>query len=192
MLRATLILLSLIILLLVNTFNGVSAEFDPKNPRVEDRLAIEDLLTRYCHSVDTKNWSEFAKLFTDDARIDYTASFMGEVGNVKQMTRFLSDSMMMFSLTIHVWTNAEIQFTGPNEAYVRAHLINPMYIYGFPVYPLFTIRGYYHHTMTKGSDGVWRSKHLKQELTTPWHNQVIGIVLFVTILWKTRRQGGRA
>ena len=39
-----------------------------------DRLAIEDLLTRYAHAVDRHDWDLYRSVFTDDAHIDYTSA----------------------------------------------------------------------------------------------------------------------
>lgn len=178
--------LSCLVLLLLLASSSVWAEFDPKDPRVEDRLAIEDLLTRYGYAVDTKNWGEYRRIFVDDALIDYSDNLFGEKGDLERVTRFLKDSTLMFSLTIHRWSNAEIFFQGPNEARVRARIDNPMYIYGFPVFQLFSVQGYYHHQLVKGADGVWRSKQLTEEITCSWHNQVIGLMIVLLVLWKTR------
>ena len=35
-----------------------------------DRLEINDLLTRYAHSVDSKDWTLYRSVFTEDAFID--------------------------------------------------------------------------------------------------------------------------
>lgn len=39
-----------------------------------DRLAIEDLLTRYASAVDRRDWGLYRSVFTDDAHIDYTSA----------------------------------------------------------------------------------------------------------------------
>ena len=40
---------------------------------VEDRLAIGELLSAYCHHLDYGQWEEFRALFTEDARLDFGA-----------------------------------------------------------------------------------------------------------------------
>lgn len=37
----------------------------------DDRLAIEEVLHRYCHCIDRHLWDEFPTLFTDDAKLDF-------------------------------------------------------------------------------------------------------------------------
>ncbi|NLA37333.1 MAG: nuclear transport factor 2 family protein, partial [Actinobacteria bacterium] len=51
---------------------------------ISDRLELIDLMVRYAHCVDTRNWAEFPGLFTPDAHIDYTA-FGGPAGPVGEI-----------------------------------------------------------------------------------------------------------
>jgi 3-phenylpropionate/cinnamic acid dioxygenase small subunit len=53
-----------------------------------DRLEINDLLVRYCHVLDDRDWAAFTALFTDDAMIDFSA-FGGPRCRAPQMTEFL-------------------------------------------------------------------------------------------------------
>ena len=39
-----------------------------------DRIEINDLLTRYAHAVDTKDWALYRTVFTADAHIDYESA----------------------------------------------------------------------------------------------------------------------
>jgi hypothetical protein len=41
---------------------------------VADRLAIDDLLTRYTMAVDDGNWDQLDTVFTPDAVIDYRSA----------------------------------------------------------------------------------------------------------------------
>ncbi|AIO30348.1 snoaL-like domain protein [Burkholderia cenocepacia] len=53
-----------------------------------DRLAIQDLLTRYCHAVDRRDWHEFERIFAGDAMLDY-AAFGGPVGRRADIAAYL-------------------------------------------------------------------------------------------------------
>ena len=55
---------------------------------VADRLAIHDLLARYCHAIDQHRWSDLRALFTDDAWVDFTA-FGGPLGDADTLIAFL-------------------------------------------------------------------------------------------------------
>ena len=98
--------------------------------RIEDRLQIQELLTRYCYAVDTRNWELFRTVFMEDALIDYSANYFGSKGSVNDMIDYISQNFVLFSQTSHMWSNVEITFTGPNNAKVRAALNNPLYLYG--------------------------------------------------------------
>lgn len=37
----------------------------------DDRLAIHEVLARYCHCLDQGRWDEFRTLFTEDATLDF-------------------------------------------------------------------------------------------------------------------------
>jgi len=39
-----------------------------------DVLDIENLLSRYCRAVDSRDWSLYRPMFTDDALVDYSAA----------------------------------------------------------------------------------------------------------------------
>src|SRR4051812_38628718 len=62
---------------------------------ISDRLEIQELLVRYSHSVDTRDWDAYENVFTPDAFIDYTC-FGGPSGNVKEIRAFLEMAMPNF------------------------------------------------------------------------------------------------
>ncbi len=39
-----------------------------------DRIAVEDLLTRYATAVDRRDWELYRSVFTTDAEVDYTTA----------------------------------------------------------------------------------------------------------------------
>lgn len=167
----TLLLLSLSFIILPLT--GF-ARFDPKDARVEDRLAIYELFTEYCTAIDTRNKTRFREVFTHDAVLDYSANVLAGKGPVDEMEKQIIDVLALFSVTIHQWSNPEIEFTGPNTAKGRIMLHNPMFIKGFPVFPLFTIYGYYNHELVKlEEDGRWRSKYMKMEVPVGAYGQIL-------------------
>lgn len=164
------------------------AKFDPKDPRVEDRLAIQDLIVQYCHAVDTRNWEQFESVFTPDARVDYTSNLLGVAGTPKQVAAELVNSLAVFSVTVHLVSNVEIEFTSPSTAKVRAMLYNPMFAVGFPVLPIFTVQGYYHHNLTLTSTGEWKSTGLRENITVTWEHQLVAYLVLLVLFWRTRRR----
>ena len=55
---------------------------------IEDRIEVQDLLVRYCHVLDDRDWPAFEDLFTADAVLDFTA-FGGPRCGVRELVDFL-------------------------------------------------------------------------------------------------------
>ena len=62
---------------------------------ISDRFEITDLMVRYSHAVDTRQWDALAEIFSADAVIDYTA-MGGPRGGVAEIAEFLSSTMPRF------------------------------------------------------------------------------------------------
>lgn len=138
--------------------------------QVIDRIEIEDLLCRYTHAIDTKNWDLLDEIFTPDAEIDYT-----EVGGIKaglqEMKEWLAKSLSVFSLTQHLIGKSNIHLTG-DKAECSTIVHNPMVMpvnkegkydaEGKQTTTLF-VGCWYEDTCVKTSDG-WRisKKYEKQ------------------------------
>jgi len=188
MLRVYLTLILAILLLILQAPHRCQAAFDPKDPRVEDRLAIADLVTKYCTAVDQRDFKKFKELFTQDAVLDYSANWGQGSGHVNVMAKQLEDALSLFSASIHFWSNLDIEFTGPNSAKARYLLDNPMFLKGLPRVALLTIYGYYNHELVKDANGVWRSKHMSMEITSPFEHQLLVLIVIIVLLWRTRRR----
>ncbi len=122
-----------------------------------DRIAVEDLLTRYATTVDRRDWDGYRNVFTDDAEIDYTSAG-GIAGTVDEVVEFLSTTLDMFEMTQHLVSNIDVSVDG-DTATVTAMFNNPMRLPGGEVW--FT-GGWYHHDLVRTTDG-WRSRRLREE-----------------------------
>src|SRR4051794_7286886 len=91
---------------------------------VADRLAIEDLLTRYTLAVDFGDWDGLDSVFTADAVIDYTSAG-GIRGTRDEIKTWLADVLPMFPLRQHIICNKQVVIDG-DKATVKAYFINPM------------------------------------------------------------------
>jgi 3-phenylpropionate/cinnamic acid dioxygenase small subunit len=122
-----------------------------------DRIEINDLLTRYAHSVDTKDWALYRTVFTPDAHIDYESAG-GVKGDLETVAGWLEATMAGFPMTQHLVANVDVKLDG-DTAKVRAMFYNPM---GMPSGKSFFCGGWYNHELVRTPDG-WRSRKLYEE-----------------------------
>jgi len=122
-----------------------------------DRLEINDLLTRYAHSVDSKDWTLYRSVFTDDAFIDYESAG-GIKGDREAVADWLEKTMAGFPMTQHLISNIDVKIDG-DRASVRAMFYNPM---GMPSGKTFWCGGFYNHSLVRTADG-WKSQRLIEE-----------------------------
>jgi hypothetical protein len=126
--------------------------------RVSDELEIASLLTRYAAAVDSKDWSSYKSVFTDDARIDYSSA--GAIAGTRdEVADWLAAAFEVMPMSMHYITNIEIDIDG-DTASARAMFYNPMQLPGSV--ELSSCGGYYHHQLIRTVDG-WRSRYLREE-----------------------------
>jgi hypothetical protein len=88
----------------------------------EDRLAIHELMAKYCQAIDLNRWEEFPSLFTEDCKLDF-GNLMGVFEGPEGVQRFTG---MMRNLGLHMrhyTTNIVLRGDGERvqgEAYVLA------------------------------------------------------------------------
>jgi hypothetical protein len=91
---------------------------------ISDRIEIQDLLVRYSHCIDTRNWEGLDDVFTPDAFIDYTA-LGGAKGTLEETKEFLAKSMKLFKSFQHMISNLVVELDG-DRATARSICHNPM------------------------------------------------------------------
>jgi hypothetical protein len=122
--------------------------------RLSDRLEINDLLHRYAHAVDRKDWDLYAQCFTADAHIDYSSSG-GVAGPFPDVAAWIAKTMEIFSMTQHFVTNSLVTIDG-DHATGRAYFYNPMILAGQDRGVQYMIvGGYYNDRYMRTADG-WR------------------------------------
>lgn len=138
---------------------------------------IKQLKARYFRNLDTKNWPEWRKVFTDDlvVRVDVTVSKLGEEGFapplpegadvfVAHMSKFLADIT-----TMHHGHMPEITLTGPDTATGIWSMEDVVESPGDRL-----MRGYGHyHEQYRKQGGEWRIanlylKRLRLDYSGPW------------------------
>lgn len=126
--------------------------------QISDELEIAALLTRYARAVDTKDWSLYRSVFTDDAHIDYSSA--GAIAGTRdEVADWLAQGFGAIAMSMHYITNVESRIDG-DTARVRAMFYNPMQLPGMT--DLSYCGGYYHHELLRTPDG-WRSRSLREE-----------------------------
>jgi len=88
----------------------------------DDRLAIAELLARYCHSLDLGRWDDFRALFSEDCRLDF-GRLMGVFEGREGLRKF-TDMLQATGLFMrHYTTNLVVHGDGERaraESYVLA------------------------------------------------------------------------
>lgn len=91
---------------------------------ISDRLEINELLARYCHALDQKNWEAFQPIFLPDAILDFTA-FGGPKGSPGELQEFFTPILSSLASTQHTVSTIKIDLAGDNAA-ARSAAIVPM------------------------------------------------------------------
>ena len=122
---------------------------DPRH--LADVEAIKQLKARYFRTMDTKQWDEMRRVFTDDVVVDTTDSGGGVVSGADEFMAFLRETLGDV-ITVHHGHMPEIELTSPTTAtgiWALQDLLqwpNGMQLVGY---------GHYHETYER-SDGEWR------------------------------------
>ena len=128
------------------------------------RAAISDVIVAYATAVDTRDWTSFRQLFTDDAVIDYSAAY-GPAGGPDEITRWISGLMTrdLVPDAMHAITNVRISLDGDTAA-ASAYFVNPdvMAVGADEPYLLFNAGRY--SIGLRHADGRWRISRLDAEV----------------------------
>lgn len=134
---------------------------------LSDRFEIQELLSAYCHAIDSRDWDALDHLFTRDAKIDYSATG-GIKGSLLEIKAFLASTLPLFKATQHFVTNPMIRIDG-NTANVRSLLFNPVTIERDGAAHTFFVGAWYVDVL-KRVGSRWRIVTRSQELAF-FHNQ---------------------
>ncbi|MDN3296528.1 nuclear transport factor 2 family protein [Streptomyces ficellus] len=97
---------------------------------VMDRLAIDELITRYAVAVDDADWPGYRELFMADAHADYRDAG-GIAGTVAEVADWLAETMRAFPVRQHLIVNRRVSIEDlggypGDSAEVFADYVNPM------------------------------------------------------------------
>ncbi len=128
---------------------------------ISDRMEIEDLMVRYSHAVDTRQWDLLDEVFTSDAHIDYTA-MGGPAGDLESTKKFLETVMPNFAAFQHLISNSSIQVDG-DTATARTMCHNPILLDGSEGSRHLMMCGLWYHDTFARVDGRWRIRQRVEE-----------------------------
>ncbi|MEU4132827.1 nuclear transport factor 2 family protein [Streptomyces wuyuanensis] len=123
---------------------------------VMDRLAIDEVVSRYAVAVDDADWPAYRALFTQDGRADYREAG-GIEGPAAEVAGWLEETMRLFPVRQHLIVNRRVRLRDvdgypADEADVQADYVNPMRLESGDD---FVSGGRYAFGLARGDDG-WR------------------------------------
>lgn len=133
---------------------------------MSDRFEIQDLLTRYCTAIDSRNWAALDDIFTPDAIIDYTEAG-GARGTLSEIKIYLEKALEQFSNMQHMISAPDLTIDG-DTATARSILFNPMVVERDGAPHTFFVGMWYCDDLVRTEQG-WRISHRREELSY-FHN----------------------
>ncbi len=132
---------------------------------LSDRIEIQDLLTRYCSALDSRQYNLLDSVFAPDAFVDYTSAG-GISGRLPEVKAWLEKALGQFPMVQHYVTNFDILVDGDN-AKSRCMFYNPMVLpnsEGKRGPDLVFFGGYYNDRLVRTLAG-WRITERVEEST---------------------------
>lgn len=128
---------------------------------ISDRLEIQDLMVRYSHAVDTRQWDLLDEVFTPDAHIDYSA-MGGSTGDLTATKEFLATMLPNFLAFQHLISNSSISVDG-DTATGRTLCHNPMLVADAQGRQSLMLCGLWYLDTFVRIDGQWRIQRREEE-----------------------------
>jgi 3-phenylpropionate/cinnamic acid dioxygenase small subunit len=144
---------------------------EPEKLSVEDRLEIDDLLTRYATAIDGLDFDLLDTVFTADAHLDYRSAG-GIEGSYPEVRNWLSKVLPIFDVTQHLVVNRVFATVG-DAVHVTSAFLNTNRLKVDEKPWTFTVGGRYRDVVDKTVDG-WRIGG-RVEDTLWWDNPMPGL-----------------
>lgn len=92
-------------------------------PPIEERIALQDLMTDYCYAVDKlTDVEELLDLFTDDAVLDFTGVGLRKMGGKSEFKQFYDEVFADMSHHQHYISNFRVESYDGDKAVMRAYV----------------------------------------------------------------------
>lgn len=127
---------------------------------MSDRIEIQDLIARYAHAIDDRDYAALDRVFTPDATIDYT-DLGGAKGTLQETKAYLADAMPRFPAFQHMSATTRLDLDG-DSAKARTILFNPMVMEHEGEHRVFFIGLWYVDDLVR-TDAGWRIANRREE-----------------------------
>jgi hypothetical protein len=139
---------------------------------ISDRFEVQDLLARYCYAIDDRDWGAFARLFTADAILDFTA-FGGPRADVPGLVAFMTQMLAASAGCQHTISTSLLAFDGDSVRARTAGLV-PIGFAGADGVTQVSFSGLWYHDLIVRTAAGWRFKERVQ--VRSWtHNMPQGL-----------------
>ena len=115
-----------------------------------DKADIAEVLVRYAHGIDRRDWERFKTCFTDECDIEYEGA--GAWGSAEAITEFMIGAHESMGHTMHRLSSIDISVDGDvadARSYIDAVLMAPDLLSGI------NSVGWYDDELSRTADG-WR------------------------------------
>ncbi len=139
--------------------------------RPEDRQAIADVTVRYCWAIDSRDWGDLARVFTEDAEADF--GFHPTVRGLPEIEGLLRRVLLPLDASQHIVANHQIE---SGEAGVRSRCyFHAQHVRrGIPGGANYVVAGVYRDTWASTQEG-WRIRARRLDvLWTEGNAAVVG------------------
>ena len=135
---------------------------------VSVRLEIQDLFARYSFAIDERDWDALDRVFTAEARIDYSESG-GVKGSLAEIKAWLPRALERFPAFQHMVATTKLVLNG-DSATSRTILFNPMVMPGKDGTPQTFFMGLWYRDSLVRTEAGWRIAERHEEMS--WTHNV--------------------
>jgi hypothetical protein len=130
------------------------------------RAEIEDVIMRYTHGIDLRDWELFRSVFSDEVYIDYSSAPgapQPKVWKADEIVQWVKGTLQGFDATEHMFTNLVIDVDG-EDAVCVPYLHGPHVLVNRSGGNNLTVGGYYIIKLRR-LHGEWRIRSCDLKLT---------------------------
>lgn len=145
----------------------MTADLEARIRRIEDRIAIVDVVVSYARSIDEADWETYGTLFTDPVHIDFSEAGLPAADLPRdQFVAFAKQGLEGWTARQHISPNHQVVFdpSDPDRAVCHSYMYAQHYAKGSPAGELYLMRGSYDNELVRTAEG-WRIERLTQHIS---------------------------